>query len=130
MMFNSSVCYKQESVSFYDSIRNGNGSKSDCSCGSRCNWASGCSFSIACSCATGCSSDCNCSCASHDDAGDDANASVSGSNSEKPIFSDRDSCGEAEASLASDAPLYSEHNRQGPLLGFLLDILSHRNRSA
>ena len=118
MMFNSSVCYKQESVSFYDSIRNGNGSKSDCSCGSRCNWASGCSFSI------------GCCCVSHEDAGEVAIASVSGSNSEIGFFSDRDSCGEAEASLASDAPLYSEHNRQGPLLGFLLDILSHRNRSA
>ena len=105
--FNWSVCYKQANVSFYDSIRNEIRSKSDCSCESRYSLASGCSFSTCCSYATDCSSGYNCSSASHDDARDGVNAS--GSNSERRIFSDRDSCDEAEASSASDAPLYDEH---------------------
>ena len=128
MMFNSSVCYKQESVSFYDSIRNANGSTSDCSCASRYSLASGCSFSTCCSYETDCSSGYNCSFASHDDARD--GASASGSNSEKPIFSGRGSYDAEEASSASDAPLYSEHVWTDPLFRLLFDMLAHGDCSS
>ena len=128
MMFNWSVCYKQGSVSFYDSIPNENGSKSDCNCASRYSSESGCSFSIGCSYEMDCSSGYNCSFGSRDDVGDDVSAS--GSNSEKSSVSGRDSYGEAGASSASDAPPYSEHNGKDPLLRLLFDILTHHNCSA